>query len=215
MNCYVHEDQPAVAYCRACGRALCQACQRPAQGTVFCSEHAPAPAAPPAPAAYPASSVSPGLAFVLGLIPGVGAIYNGQYVKGILHVVILGVLISIVGSGAAGAMEALFGLLIALWFFYMAFEAYHTASKRMRGEPVDEFSSLLPLKGYRAGFPVGPVLLIAVGVVFLLDTLDVVRIYRLMRYWPAFLIALGVYLLYVRLFGQRRHSTGEVADEQQ
>jgi len=29
------------------------------------------------------NNTSPALAFLLGLIPGVGAIYNGQYVKGL------------------------------------------------------------------------------------------------------------------------------------
>ena len=56
------------------------------------------------------AGASPGLAFLLGLIPGVGAIYNGQYVKGLMHVVILGILISIVSSGSAGGMEPLFGM---------------------------------------------------------------------------------------------------------
>jgi hypothetical protein len=44
------------------------------------------------------TGASPGLAFLLGFIPGVGAIYNGQYVKGLIHVVVFGLLISIVSS---------------------------------------------------------------------------------------------------------------------
>jgi hypothetical protein len=92
------------------------------------------------------------LAFILGLIPGVGAIYNGQYAKGLVHVIILGLLISIVSSDAAGGLEPLFGLMIALWFFYMAFEAYHTARKRLMGERVDEFSSLVPIRQQPNGF---------------------------------------------------------------
>lgn len=201
MNCNTHPDRAATAYCRACGKALCEECQRSAQGTIFCDEHAPAreeprPVAPPV--AQPGTG-SPGLAFVLGLIPGVGAVYNGQYVKGLVHVIILGMLISITQSGAARGFEPLFGLLIALWFFYMAFEAYHTASKRQRGEPVDEFSSLFPLKAERRGLPVGPLVIIAVGVVFLLNTLDLLSLHQILRYWPVFLIALGVYMLYTRL----------------
>jgi hypothetical protein len=130
----------------------------------------------------------------------VGAIYNGQYAKGVIHVVILGVIISILNAGAAGSFEVLFGFLIPLWFFYMAFEAYHTASKRLRGEPVDEFSSLFPMhQGGGRGFPVGPVLLIGLGVLFLLNTLEVVRLYQIVRFWPLFLIALGGYMLYQRL----------------
>jgi hypothetical protein len=166
--------------------------------------------------APPASSISPGLAFVLGLIPGVGAIYNGQYVKGLMHVVVTGILISIMSSGAVGGMEPLVGFMIAGWFFYMPFEAYHTATKRLRGEPVDEYSSLLPLRSPRAGFPVGPVVLIALGVVFLLDTLDIVRIYKLFRYWPVFLIALGAYMLYARMFGdQAKPAVPEEAPNEQ
>ena len=38
-------------------------------------------------------------------------------------------------------------MIIAWWMFYMAFEAYHTARKRRIGEPVDEYSSMLNLRG--------------------------------------------------------------------
>lgn len=245
MNCANHPDTAAVAYCRTCGKPLCQACERPAAGTIFCDEHAvpaaasnPATApgtaqAPPEPqgyspyttpytSPYAASapgdvSASPGLAFILGLIPGVGAIYNGQYAKGIIHVVILGLLISIIQQDAAGGLEPLFGFLIPLWFFYMAFEAYHTARKRHRGEPLDEFSSIFPVRSTSA-FPVGPIVLILVGVLFLLNSLEIIRFYQLVRWWPLFLIALGMYMLVVRLMSARSASTPappvrEVADE--
>lgn len=207
MNCYAHPERAAAAFCRTCGRALCAECQRVAQGTIFCAEHAPEtpPAAGPP---SPVPGASPALAFLLGLIPGVGAIYNGQYVKGLIHVVILGVLISIVSSGAAGGLEPLFGLLIALWFFYMAFEAYHTAARRQRGEPVDEFSSLLPATGARTGFPVGPVLLIALGTLFLLHNLELIQMREILRFWPVFLIALGAYMLYARLTADRKGQPG-------
>lgn len=217
MNCANHPESPATAYCRSCGMPLCPACQRPANGTVYCAEHVPvastpagttavpnpgpqewspytAPVAPPPPFR---SDVSPGLAFVLGFIPGVGAIYNGQYVKAFVHVIVLGVLISILSSGTASGWEPLIGLLLAAWFFYMAFEAYHTARKRQTGEPVDEFSSLMPMR--RRGFPAGPVVLIAFGLLFLLINFNVVTFDRIIRYWPVLLIAVGAYLLYERL----------------
>lgn len=227
MNCIHHPDIPATAYCRTCGKALCEGCQSTAQGTIYCSEHAPAissdsaAAAPPtdprvtqtyagaAPSPYTApvaaqrildTSVSPGLAFVLGLIPGVGAIYNAQYVKGVIHVVILGILISIISSEAGSGVEPLFGMLIAVWWFYMAFEAYHTARKRQLGFAVDEFSSIIPLHR-RRGFPVAPVVLIAIGILFLLNTMEILRFSQLIRYWPVALIVLGAYMLYERLAG--------------
>src|SRR5271166_6325760 len=147
MNCVTHPELPAIAYCRTCGRALCEHCQRTSQGIIFCQDHVPAapaaesPYTAPTPPVRPVAEpgVSPGLAFLLGLIPGVGAIYNGQYVKGLIHAVVFGILTSIVGSGeAAGGLEPLFGILIAAWVAYMAFEACHTAKKRQLGQPVEE-----------------------------------------------------------------------------
>jgi hypothetical protein len=139
----------------------------------------------------------------LGLIPGVGAIYNGQYAKGLIHVILLGLLISIMNSGAAHGMEPMVGMLIPLLFFYMAFEAYHTASKRLRGEVVDEFSGLFPVGRRSSGLPLGPIVLIVLGVIFLLDTTEIIRLYQIIRYWPVFLILLGWYLLYLRLRGEQ------------
>lgn len=212
MNCANHPDIAAVAYCRGCGKALCGDCQRSAQGSVYCEEHVPAPPVPagadaspytspyaaPSPTPVAANQTSPGLAFLLGMIPGVGAIYNGQYAKGLVHVIIVGLVISILDSGgASGGFEPLFGMLLGVFWFYMAFEAYHTAKRRQLGQPVDEFSSLMPRHG--SGFPTAPVLLIALGVIFLLNNLDILRLHEMLKYWPVFLIVLGAYLLYARL----------------
>src|ERR1700722_13082008 len=101
MNCVNPPEVPATAFCRDCGKAMCQDCQRPALGSIYCAEHLPVAAAPPvppepppvyaAPAASPYAAPPPlpqrdlgshpVLALILGFIPGVGAIYNGQYAK--------------------------------------------------------------------------------------------------------------------------------------
>lgn len=213
MNCQKHPDVAAVAFCRTCGRPLCQDCQRTVQGTIVCEEHAPQPVVAPS-AAAPVNAISPGLAFVLGLIPGVGAIYNGQYAKGVVHVVIFGILISIVSSGAADGFEPLFGFLIAIWYFYMPFEAYHTASRRVLGQPVDEFSSLVPLKTGRRGLPIGPVILMALGFLFLLNTMDVLEFRQIVRYWPVVLIVLGAYMLYCRVTNGGEREIGPEAEHE-
>jgi len=243
MNCANHPDAPAIGYCRECGKPLCEACRREANVTLYCDEHSPrvayTPPPPPAPAPPPPSpytapdpspytaprpqytvdpGASPGLAFMLGFIPGVGAIYNGQYVKGLIHVVIMGLLIAIVNSEETAPLQPLFGMMIAVWVFYMAFEAYHTAKKRQVGEPVDEFSSIVPRHGQHSRFPLAPTVLIAVGLIFLLNNLDIVRFGQMLRYWPIALIGLGVYMLYERLSGssfESHHSAAprEAVDE--
>jgi hypothetical protein len=203
MNCIEHPETPAIAYCRTCGKALCSECRRAAQGTIYCAEHvvavaaaAPINFAPPAPAI---ADASPALALLLGFIPGVGAIYNGQYAKGLVHAIIFGLLVSIESSGAAGGLEALFGILIAVWVFYMAVEAYHTARRRRAGLEVEEFSSLINIKGEPGRFPMGAIVLIALGVILLLNTMGFLEFRYIVRYWPVLLILTGLYMLYLRL----------------
>ncbi len=245
MNCVTHPETPAVAFCRSCGKALCQICRRVGpDGIIYCEEHLPAAARPqdvaqpgfnpmPPPSSRPPltadslyspytapvgppsqSNASPSLAFILGFIPGVGAIYNGQYAKGLLHVVVVGTLIAILSSGIPGSMEPLVGCLLGAWFFYMAFEAYHTAKRRQLGLPVDEFSSIVPLRG-GSRFPVAPILLMGFGFLFLLSNFDLVRFRDIIRFWPVALIAIGAYMLYERLSGTALPPSGipEATDE--
>jgi len=205
-------DAPIVGYCRSCGKALDAASVHSAHGTIYCAEHVPSeqPPVPDSPYASPYTAstppsiphpdVSPGVAFILGLIPGVGAIYNGQYAKGLVHVFVVGMLITLLSSNQVNGFEVLFGLLIPGFWAYMAFEAYHTAKLRRLGQPVDEFSSLVPGHG-RSRFPVAPILLIALGVLFLLNNLELLELRRMLRFWPVLLIALGLYMLYLRLTG--------------
>jgi hypothetical protein len=154
---------------------------------------------------YARGDVSPGLAFFLGMIPGVGAIYNGQYAKGIVHGVIWGILMSIADSRAANGIEPVFIVLVISWWAYMAFEAYHTATKRRAGEPVDEYSSILNLTGGRNHIPVAGIVLIGLGALLLLHTLDLLDFEYVARFWPVLLIAAGVYLL----AGRFLHNPGQ------
>lgn len=214
MNCYQHEEVPAVAFCRSCGRPLCDQCKQTARGTIFCQEHLPPPEPEPSPYNMPTGATptapgqaSPGLAFFLGLIPGVGAIYNGQYAKGLIHALIFGLIITLMSADTG--LEALFGVLQAAFVFYMAFEAYHTAAKRNRGEVVDEFSSLVSPRS-PAQSNAGAIALIALGVVFLLNTMDLVQMRQILKYWPVLLIALGVNMLYTRVSARQAGNSTDV-----
>ena len=102
------------------------------------------PAAYP-PGALPPSGPNPMLAGLLGLIPGVGAMYNEQYAKGIVHLVVFAVLVSL--SDHAG----IFSIFIAGWVFYMVIEAHHTARARRDGLPLPNPFGLNDL-GEKLGF---------------------------------------------------------------
>ncbi len=134
MDCLNHPGVQANAYCQNCGRALCAACaRREPGGQILCEpcwiawQSARAPFVPP-----PAGAPNPAAAAVLGLIPGVGAMYNGQFFKGLIHIVIFAVLVSM------GQYYSIFGIFIAGWVLYQSFEAYHTARARRDGEPLPD-----------------------------------------------------------------------------
>jgi hypothetical protein len=76
----------------------------------------------------------------------------------------------------------------------MAFDAMRTAQAHRRGEvPVD------PLQSWSKGRPVGPIILIVAGVFFLLDNFDLLPFYRIERFWPLILIAVGILMFRNRL----------------
>jgi eukaryotic-like serine/threonine-protein kinase len=67
--------------------------------------------------------------FLLGFIPGVGALYNGQYKKAAIHVAVFFFLSMIRDLIHPFLSDTLSWVRIA-FFFYMAFDAYHTAQKK-------------------------------------------------------------------------------------
>jgi Domain of unknown function (DUF5668) len=210
MKCAVHPEVDATGYCRNCGKALCAVCVRPVRDVFYCEDclasvlghPAPAPAAPAAvvtsASAAPTHAGNPGAAFVLGfLFPGLGAVYNGQYNKALVHIVVFAAFILGLSSDMDGGMKAVFGILLGGFIFYMAFDAMRTAQAKQRGEtPAD------PLESWSKNRPVGPIILIVLGAVFLLNNFDWFPFYRLVRFWPLILIAVGALMFRNRLSGR-------------
>jgi len=228
MNCVTHPAVPAAAYCRICGRAMCTECKREIQGTIYCDAclsremHAPVPGVPVGPSGLsgPNGGPIPGLAFGLGFIPGVGAIYNGQYAKGFVHIMMFGLLISVLDSGEVHNYEPLFAMMIPALIFYMAFEAYHTAKRRLAGQPVDEWSGLFSSSMESGPGPAGATIagprsgaalvLIVVGALILLSNLGYLHIGQILKWWPLLLIGIGASMLVNRLGGDSHGPQGGV-----
>lgn len=147
MNCVNHPEAAVSAYCQDCGKGLCSACQRTVQGNVYC-EPCLAARMPGAPGFVPpVHAPNPGTAAVLGFIPGVGAMYNGQYIKAVVHVLVFVVLIGI------SEHYGLFGIFLAAWVFYQVFDAYQTAKARRDGLPLPDPFGLNELGNAMGGHP--------------------------------------------------------------
>ncbi len=157
MNCVNHPEVAAAAYCQNCGKPLCTGCMRSVGGVVYC-EPCLAARLSPSPQggnAYPDANLTglhanPVLAGLLGFIPGVGAMYNGQYIKALAHVLIFAVFVSLSDK------SFVFGLLLAAWIFYQVFDAAQTAKARRDGLPLPNPFGLNDL-GTRLGMASPPV----------------------------------------------------------
>src|SRR5712691_2225054 len=82
---------------------------------------------------------NPVLAFFLGFLPGLGAFYNEQYGKGMVHLAIFLVLFisGVNGVGSAGAEAALWICVAALWI-YMPIDALRTAQAKQAGKDLSD-----------------------------------------------------------------------------
>ncbi|MGA7343714.1 MAG: B-box zinc finger protein [Terracidiphilus sp.] len=134
MDCVNHSGVNAAAYCQNCGKALCTACVRnAAAGQILCEPCWTAWHSVQQPFVTPYSGgPNPVAAAALGIIPGVGAMYNGQFVKGLIHVFIFAVIVS------TTTHIGIFGLFIPAWILYQVFEAYHVAKARRDGQPLPD-----------------------------------------------------------------------------
>jgi hypothetical protein len=153
--------------------------------------------------------------------------YNGEFAKGFIHVLIFATLIWITDN-----VNSIFGIAIAAFYLYMPIEAYKTARAKEMGLPAPDpfgFNNLFasgPAPNRAAGFtpaapsaaaaagmvpetepvqeeprsrvPIGAFVLIGLGVLFLLDEMGALHFDWIWRFWPLILIAIGVRVLMQR-----------------
>ena len=221
MKCAVHPDVESSGYCRNCGKPMCSACVRPVKDVLYCEEclagvmglstpqspTATELAASPVASALPVAQAglptvpskgNPGVAFLLGLIPGLGAIYNGEYNKALIHIVVFAAIIVGLSSDVADGGEVALAFVLVGFIFYMAIDAMRTVRARNAGETVPD-----PLESWSKTRPIGPLLLIGLGGLFLLNNFGFFDFFRVRQlFWPLVLIGVGVLMLRNRVGGQ-------------
>jgi len=196
MNCAVHTDVNATGYCRQCGKALCPACTHEMGGALYCDTCSTGIAS--ASAATPPNSSSgahPGAALALGFIPGLGAVYNGEYIKALIQVVIFGGIIAALNSGLPDGYTVFLSIALGCFCCYMPIDSYRVAKARRSGEPPPP--DLLMQGGSRK--PIGAIVLIVLGLLFLFANFGLLHKEWLLKGWPIGLIALGIWILMDRM----------------
>jgi hypothetical protein len=144
---------------------------------------------------------SPGTAFALGLIPGVGAICNGEYLKAFVHVLIFGFLVSLAGSSKVGSFEPLFGIMTAAFFFYMPLQAFHTAKRNALHAA--GFQVKDPTAGKQEENLWTGVILTLMGCLLFVNEWVDGFLEGALRFWPVVLIGFGAYKIREHLHKER------------
>lgn len=209
MNCTFHSQSPAIVSCNGCGRPLCSACDHRIKGFPFCEDcivegvdavrrsgRARGGAAK--------RRTYPFVALILSWIcPGLGAAYNGQTVKALVHFgIVAGLFQMAVSTGLAIFIIGLLGM----WLFFLPLDAWRSARLIRSGELPEEAEDLV-LERLAGNAKISAVILVGLGTLFLINTLFGMR--PLLRVaLPLLLIALGLYLVKDMVFSKKPRNYG-------
>ena len=196
MNCVYHPANLAHVRCSSCGRGLCPACDHRIKGMPCCQECIVAGIEMlrrGRSAGRDRTQVrqkSPGIATVLALIPGLGAAYNGQNIKALVHFVVVAGLwhMSDIMSRPFGPIFVLAGI---AFYLYTIYDARQSAERQRSGEDLHA-DDLRLRRSLREQAPLWGLGLVGLGLISFLHIFFDAQLYGL---GPLLLIAAGIYLL--------------------
>src|SRR5436309_14645415 len=207
MTCNYHPKNSATVQCSQCARALCPACDHRIRGFPFCQDCIVAGVEM---LRYQQSrstdshvirrKTSPFVATLLSFfVPGLGAAYNGQTSKAIVHFAIFASFfqMAVVTNGVTFFVLGVFGT----WLF-AAVDACRTAQLMRAGLAPDAEEDAITRQLY--GNPIAwGVTLVTLGLIFLGHTLLGIQ-FPVRRTLPVVLVILGSYMLFDYLKRRRR-----------
>ncbi len=206
MYCSYHTASIARVQCSSCARPLCVACDHRVKGYVYCQDCIVLGVE------GLSRSYSSGrtrgrarLAAFFALLPGMGAVYNRQNLKGVVHFVTIVGLFQLTALRVASGFFVLSGL---AFYLYSIVDAYRTARLIDQGEsPAADEQRFKRSLIKRA--PVIGLMLITAGLLLVIHIARPLAFITFARLFPVALIILGGYLL-TRYF---KRSSEETYDE--
>ncbi len=182
------------------------------------------PQPPPQMASNNPYTKTPGLAAVLSVVPGLGNIYNGLYLRGVTFFLIYVSLFSLAinaGDGRGNEEELAFIIPSMLFFWcFNIFDAYRQATLINHAAAHGSLPTISPLqeKMPKAGSTVlvPGVLIFLVGLYgFLRQYLDI-QLAWIIDLWPFFLMAFGGFLIWQHLKNRDDKSVpGELVSDEE
>jgi hypothetical protein len=146
---------------------------------------------------------SPAAAGILsGFFPGAGQLYNGEAPKALLFFLIFAGCISMMPRGPHPFLPIIF----AGFYIYQVIDAVQTAKAinvKALGEAMAEPAAVpasgpapAPIKVIPEGSIFWGLLLMGIGVVFLLSNFDILRVERVLDFWPVAVILIGLKIIF-------------------
>mgnify|MGYP001014327171 CR=1 FL=1 len=203
MYCVFHPTSAATTNCIGCRRQLCAACDHRIKGQPYCEDcivrGVDALRRPPIVVSQANYGPPPGRkapspvkATLLAFIPGLGAVYNRQNLKALLHFV------GVVGLGqiADATNIEFFGFGSAVFFLYSVIDANRSARAIAAGE--DPAEDERRLKWLFARYkPLWGLAIVAVGAIALLASLPSLPFgLSSARVWAGMLFIAGAYMIF-------------------
>jgi TM2 domain-containing membrane protein YozV len=142
---------------------------------------------------------SPAAAGILSAIfPGTGFLYLGQYLKGIVYILIFAGLVSMQDSGR---MQPFLGLCLAGFYIFQLIDAIQVAKavnrKALAAPGVEEEAPAEELgREFKTGSVFWGLFLMGLGALFLLGNFDVIDYGSIWKYWPVLIIVIGLKLVF-------------------
>lgn len=207
LYCTYHPKNPGVVQCNQCARRLCSACDHRIRGFPFCQDCIVAGVemlrheSEANGAKVPYRNSSPFVATLLSFVPGLGAAYNGQTAKAIVHFAIFASFFQMAVL-TQGLQFFVLGVL-GTWLF-AAVDACRTAQLIRAGLSPETEEDVIARRLYGNPLAWG-ITLMVIGTLFLLHTLLNVQL-PVRRLLPIALVALGAYMLFDYLRRQRTSS---------
>jgi hypothetical protein len=198
MKCIYHPTVDSQEFCSTCSKALCVECSHQIKGKVYCQDcliRGTEWAAAVKDLRIP--SDAPKRAALLSLIPGIGAVYNGEYQKAITQFAVFAAL-----SIMSDSVNGVFGFGAVVFLIFTMFDSYRTAEAKLRLRMERGSVAEPPAKDKTVA--AWGILLIGLGLLFLLK--NFIHYDFISRLWPIVFIGLGAYLVFRALHDRENES---------
>ena len=192
MYCAYHPTSAARVQCASCARSLCVACDHRIKGYPYCQDCIVL-GIESLSGSYQKRSNSKSkarLAALCALLPGMGAVYNRQNIKAVVHFITI---VGLFSLSDLHMVEGFFVLSGMAFYFYSIMDAYRTARLVAEGESAEADEERFK-RSLTKRAPVIGMVLIVTGILFVAQSMLGFSL-TFSRLLPVGLIILGGYLL--------------------